>query len=581
MADSLTSTDLTSITTDSSTALSNSPEGASAVSGNATTSSNPFSGGGASGFGDPLAPTGEATYNFESSELPMRTPFDGLIGLPGIDSIEDVFANVDMGDNPFAGGGEGSGNPFAGGGAGGSAGDGNPFAGGGAGDGNPFTGGSNPSANPVSENTPYQGNQDAYVGNAYESDAQIQDDRPMSTDLGSNNTDNGTGNWFYGDNNEASGNGNWSFGSGNQANGNGNWFLSGSESTPFDTSSLFTSQSSSAARSLTGDREVASDSTSSNMSGNNPVFAGGSSVPAPAGDGSIPESAVNPTGNSNTANGNGNWFFGDNNTTDGNGNWNFGNSSDTLGNGNWNLGDGNQVNGNGNRPSGDANSIEGNGNRVAGDNNEVVGNRFDIASSGTKVYGNADRYFSEDSDGNMTLVENEAASDPNMSFNFNQIAGKEIAGDETFSTETAAALVSGDAIAVEQDSNSVVQSDEQTASTETVFNDIEAYFENLFAEDGLIEGGLNDLSSEIDSFRTGDVFQAGFAESIFGDGLSSIFGDGFSIDDLENVGSLGQGSQLESAFIQAGEIISSAVKELDSIDFGSIFSNPDSASTKL
>lgn len=56
-----------------------------------------------------------------------RNPFQPLIGLPGIDSVEDIFADADMGEgNPFAGGDSEGGNPFAGGG--------NPFAGGGASD---------------------------------------------------------------------------------------------------------------------------------------------------------------------------------------------------------------------------------------------------------------------------------------------------------------------------------------------------------------------------------------------------------------------------------------------------------------
>lgn len=74
-----------------------------------------------------MAPQQGAIAPQEGGNAP-RNPFQDLIGLPGIDSIEDIFDDADEGlaeGNPFAGNGAG-GNPFGGG-----AGGGNPFAGGG------------------------------------------------------------------------------------------------------------------------------------------------------------------------------------------------------------------------------------------------------------------------------------------------------------------------------------------------------------------------------------------------------------------------------------------------------------------
>ncbi|MGB3295969.1 MAG: hypothetical protein WBB01_23550 [Phormidesmis sp.] len=328
---------------------------------------NGFQGGPPPGFGDPLAPAEGYEYDFEDSGLPMRTPFDGLIGLPGIDSIGDIFG---------AGGGDtDAGNPFAGNGAGG-----NPF-GGVAGDqagGNPFAGGGNPFAG-------------------------------MNSDTGEGNTDNGNGNGFAGDSNTSDGNGNWSFGDRNQVTGNGNWNLAGSDSVPFDLD-------------LIGGGNLFAGGGNPAGGGGNPVFAGGGSEPAPAGG--VPDAAGDPDANDNTTNGNGNWYFGSDNETNGNGNWNFGSGNSNEGNGNWNFGNGNDITGNGNRPTGDGSTVNGNGNKVEGNNNKVDGNRFNISEEGIEVFGNGDRYFSTDADGNTTLVNDESAGDPNMTFDFDSIVGQ-------------------------------------------------------------------------------------------------------------------------------------------------------------
>ncbi len=318
-------------------------------------------GGPPAGFGDPLAPAEGYEYHFADSELPMRTPFDGLIGLPGIDNIGDIF-----------GAGEGDadgGNPFAGNGAGGS-----PFGGvaGGQTDGNPFAG--------------------------------------MDLDTGEGNTDGGNGNGFAGNNNTSDGNGNWSFGDRNEVNGNGNWNLSGSDSVPFDLDLIG------------GGSPFAGGGNPAGSGGNNPVFAGGSGEPAPAGG--VPDSAANPDANDNKTNGNGNWYFGSDNETNGNGTWNFGNGNSNEGNGNWNYGNDNDVTGNGNRPTGDGNTVNGNGNKVSGNGSKVNGNRFDVSEDGIEVFGNGDRYFKTDADGNTTLVSDESAGDPNMTFDFDAIIGQ-------------------------------------------------------------------------------------------------------------------------------------------------------------
>ncbi len=291
-------------------------------------------------------------------------------------------------------------------------------------------------------------------------------------DIGKDNTDNGNGNQFYGDR--------------NQAEGNGNWFLSGQESAssnPFNTvlsgeNNPFESAGESAGppAGITGGIPFES------MGGNNPVLAGGGSAPAPAGDGTTPESALNPTADDNTTNGNGNWFFGSGNSNSGNGNWNFGNKTEVEGNGNWNLGDSNSVSGNGNRPSGSDNTVSGNGNRVSGDNNKVSGNGFDIAEGGMDVYGNGDRYLSTDSEGNVTLVDDKSASNPN--FDFTGVVGNEANGDETtvskmpitgLASEMASAAMGGAALTAsdtampgEMPSETVTN---ETATNETVTNE--------------------------------------------------------------------------------------------------------------
>jgi hypothetical protein len=147
-----------------------------------------------------------------------------------------------------------------------------------------------------------------------------------------------------------------------------------------------------------------------------PPFAGGG-TPAFVGD-DTPDIGSGNSANNNQTNGNGNWYFssgnttegngnwyvGDGNTTTGNGNWNFGSGNTTEGNGNWYIGDENTTTGNGNRPSGDNNDITGNGNRPSGDGNDITGNRQETSEDNQTIVGNSDRYFSIDSNGNMTLV---------------------------------------------------------------------------------------------------------------------------------------------------------------------------------
>ena len=415
-----------------------------------------------------------------------RNPFEGLIGLPGIDSIEDIFDDADVagnpfggnpmesGGNPFAGGGAGGGNPFAGGAGssgegqapaeekpaeekeynydgiegpsykyelgenkgageagagggnpfGGGAGGGNPF-GGGAGGGSPFGGGGSGSTSGIPEGAVAMTEEDsagaapAGGGNPFAGGAGGMNFSGMSTDKGSGNTDNGTGNQFYGDN--------------NQADGNGNQFLSGEDTSPFNNGGVLSGEnnpfeSKGPPEGITGGIPFES------MGGNNPVLAGGGSAPTPAGDGTTPDSAINPAADDNAANGNGNWFFGSGNNSNGNGNWNFGNEAEVEGNGNWNLGDNNSLSGNGNRPSGSDNSVSGNGNRVSGNNNKVSGNGFDIADSGMDVYGNGDRYLSTDKEGNVTLVDDKSASNPN--FDFSGVVDNEAKGDGMAVSET-------------------------------------------------------------------------------------------------------------------------------------------------
>lgn len=92
---------------------------------------------------------------------------------------------------------------------------------------------------------------------------------------------------------------------------------------------------------------------------------------------------------SNTGNGNGNWFFGSNNTADGNGNWYFGSGNTTDGNGNWEFGSGNTSDGNGNWEFGSGNTNDGNGNWQLGDHNTVNGNANIPSGDGNSINGNS------------------------------------------------------------------------------------------------------------------------------------------------------------------------------------------------
>lgn len=418
---------------------------------------NPFEGGEASGFGggvlgDPLAPDEGYEYDFASGGLPMRTPFDDLLEFDEFDNIGDIFGDMD-GENPFAdgapsgsaapdGGGMGGENPFAGGmpsdsaapieGSGDNASE-DPFSNFNPNtDGSPFTDSddsTDETADGVEEMPSggggsmmgmgggFSGSIDTGTGNTDNGNGNnfLGDSEGNS---GSNNQADGNGNWFYGNDNQAEGNGNWSFGEGNQINGNGNWNLNQEEGgTPFD--DLFAGDN----NPLAGGNPLGfgeeGGAPLGEMGGNNPVLAGGSTTPTPVGDGETPDSAENPTGNQNAINGNGNWNFGSENTVSGNGNWGFGDENVIdNGNGNWSLGDNNQVSGNGNRPTGSDNSVSGNSNRVSGSGNDVFGNRFNIEDDDSSIYGNGDRYFSTDEDGNVTLVSDESASDPNYTFDF-------------------------------------------------------------------------------------------------------------------------------------------------------------------
>ena len=390
-------------------------------------------------LGNPLAPDEGYEYDFgEDSGLPMQTPFDQLLEFEEFDNLGDIFGDLDPSDNPFAGGGDTSGDvpPISDGGAqpsaiGDRASEGNsnnPF-----GSFNPNTDGS-PFSD--SDNSEYEtaegvegmssgggsmmngdfsgidtgaGNTDNGNGNNFLGDSEGES--------GSNNRADGNGNWFYGNDNQADGNGNWNFGDGNQVNGNGNWNLNEEGGTPFDT--VFAGEN----NPLTGGNPLSAGEEggipTDAMGGNNPIFAGGSTTPTPVGEGEIPDTAENPTGNQNTVNGNGNWNFGSDNDTSGNGNWNFGDGNNvTDGNGNWNLGDDNEVSGNGNRPSGNDNNISGNSNRVTGDGNSINGNRFNLDEDNSNILGNGDRYFQTDTDGNVSLVSDESAGDSNYTFDF-------------------------------------------------------------------------------------------------------------------------------------------------------------------
>ena len=436
----------------------------------------PLDGGGASGFGggvlgDPLAPAEGYEYDFASGGLEMRTPFDDLVGLPGIDNIGDIFGGESMsGENPFAEGSAptDSSSPMMGGAptdsAAPSSNSGNSGGFGGSNadsdssdpfsnfdpntDGSPFTDSDNVPTDEASgsEEIPLGeggsmmgggfdtssltngidtgvGNTDNGNGNNYLGDAEGE--------TGSNNQADGNGNYFYGNDNQADGNGNWNFGEGNQTNGNGNWNLNEDSGTPFD--NLFSGENNPLAGGgaqagpggggnapQTGGEDSGSASAEGDIpfaSGNNPVFAGGSTTPAPVGE--MPDTAENPTGNNNVTDGNGNWNFGSDNTISGNGNWSFGDGNTVEnGNGNWSTGDDNTVTGSGNRPMGSGNTISGNSNRPTGSDNTITGNRHTTDGDKQNIYGNADRYFKEDKDGNVTLVSDESASDPNYTFDF-------------------------------------------------------------------------------------------------------------------------------------------------------------------
>ena len=387
--------------------------------------SNPIASGGAGGFGDPLAPAEGYEYDLgQDSGLPMRTPFDQLLEFEEFDNLGDIFGDLDPSDNPFAGGGAPSGVPSSTNGAnsagGGSIPEGAQFSAGG--DSAPEGNSNNPfdSYNPDTDGSPFTDSDDVEdetvdgveempVGGGSTMNADFS-----GVDNGAGNTDNGNGNNFFGDNNLADGNGNWSFGDGNQINGNGNWNLNEEGGTPFD--SIFAGEN----NPLTGGNPLGvgeEGGIPADAAGNNPIFAGGSTMPTTVGDGEIPDTAENPTGNQNTVNGNGNWNFGSDNNTSGNGNWNFGDGNVvTDGNGNWNLGDNNEVGGNGNRPSGNNNNISGNSNRVTGDGNSINGNRFNLDENNLNIMGNADRYLETDADGNVSVVSDESAGDSNYNF---------------------------------------------------------------------------------------------------------------------------------------------------------------------
>ncbi|PSO98546.1 MAG: hypothetical protein BRC52_02655 [Cyanobacteria bacterium SW_5_48_44] len=94
--------------------------GSSSMSGGSQGGGSPFGGGGSSMGGA----SSQDEYDYSSisgsssggsgsmgsgSGQQMRNPFSKLIGLPGIDSMQDIFEDADMGggDNPFAGSGGG------------------------------------------------------------------------------------------------------------------------------------------------------------------------------------------------------------------------------------------------------------------------------------------------------------------------------------------------------------------------------------------------------------------------------------------------------------------------------------------
>ncbi|MCG5058023.1 MAG: hypothetical protein KA714_08495 [Limnoraphis sp. WC205] len=379
--------------------------------------SNPTAGGGM-GFSNPLAPAEGYEYDFSSfngdSEAP-GTPFDRLIGLPGIDNLGDIFGDLDPEDNPFGGG-----NPTEGG--TGGAGDMDDMGEGSetpvdSGDDTPMPvepdGGIGDGAGPIGNDNPFgggnsQGGAGGFGGGNSFAGGNI--------DTGEDNENSGSGNSTFGDANSTSGNGNTNFGSNNQTEGNGN------RSFGEDGEGLNEVFEGGENPLEAGESDVPIDLEE--IGGNIPVFAGGGT---PAFEGETPDLEDLEESSDNETSGNGNWNFGSSNETSGNGNWNFGSDSTIEGNGNWNLGDNNEITGSGNRPSGSGNTINGNGNRPTGSNNTINGNRVSTSEDNVDIYGNGDRYFQTDSDGNTTLVSDESASDPNYTYDFSGVVGSDSA----------------------------------------------------------------------------------------------------------------------------------------------------------
>jgi hypothetical protein len=350
---------------------------------------NPFAGSGAGGFGDPLAPDEGYEYEYDFGEdtglQTGQAPIEG--------NSDDTTGEIANGVEEVS-----------------------------------FDGSSSMMNGDFNGIDTGVGNTDNGNGNNFLGDSE--------GNSGSNNQADGNGNWFYGNDNLAEGNGNWNFGDGNQVNGNGNWNLNEESGTSFN--SIFEGEN----NSLTGSNSLGVGEEggipADALGGNNPIFAGGSTTPTPVGEGQMPDTAENPTGNQNTINGNGNWNFGSDNDISGNGNWSFGDGNIvTEGNANWNLGDDNKVSGNGNRPSGNDNSISGNSNRISGDDNSINGNRFDLDEDGLNIVGNADRYFQTDTDGNVSLVSDESASDLNYNFDFDGVVEESGDGEQPGDNDSA------------------------------------------------------------------------------------------------------------------------------------------------
>ena len=426
---------------------------------------------------DPLAPDENYEYDLGGdSGLEMRTPFDQLLEFEEFDNLGDIFVETDPSDNPFAGG---------------------------------FGEDSDDFANDTGE-VNFSNSIDTGVGNTDNGNGNnfIGDSEGES---GSNNQSDGNGNWFYGNDNQAEGNGNWNFGDGNQTNGNGNWNLNEESGTSYSSfiegeNSFFSGSDSQGVGGEGGIPEQAFD-------GNNPIFAGGVGSPAPVGDGEIPDTAENPTGNENTVNGNGNWNFGSNNDTSGNGNWNFGDGNTVAnGNGNRNTGDNNEVNGNGNRPSGNDNDISGNSNLISGDGNSINGNNLESDEDSLDMVGNADRYFQTDADGNVVLIGDESADDSN--YNFEGVVEASINSElnqEEFPVDND--------LAGEDITNQVYQ-DLTEADTDYSSNDSDAGSENPFADFNPLEDGNSLVEGEESNIAFG---AGGAAEDAFNSDTDSNY----------------------------------------------------------